>query len=168
MGNAFPTLDTVTMNMYIDYLTYKIMYTNVPGAQSADEKFIIPSQDQFMLNTLYTNIVNKYRNKTIVEPLSQEAYKWVVSDIYGGITNNNIMDGAGHFGSSLYADDSTYWYNRVDGTPYKGSVCELWADYVAAIMTVKPNTNAVMDEFFPTYDAPGLTKEMLAFLQANW
>jgi hypothetical protein len=164
VNSMFPTLNTATKNLYIDYLTYKIMNENIPGAIKAEVRYSIPASDMATLDALYINIRNDYRNRTsIVSAASRNTYMWVVSDMYGGITNNNIVDGAGHVGSSWYAPDSTYWYNP-NGTPIKRRVCELWAGYVAAIVTDMPNTNAVMDEFFPGYNAPSLTKEMLAFL----
>lgn len=70
------------------------------------------------------------------------------SDIYGGVTNNTINGGFGHFpddGEDI--EDFTYWYSDGESTNY--TLLELFAEYYAAYMVGDEATIGSIKENFP-------------------
>lgn len=162
INRKYSVLTTKITKEYVDYLTYKIMNENVPGAQNAEEKFGISDALKNVLRPSYEAVLNLYTNNKIVATTEKSAYKEVVSDAYGGITGNNIADGSKH------SDD--YWYNDLLGlgvittVPNTSGISEIWAEYVSAIVRNIPHTDKIINDFFPSYKAKALKQEMYMFL----
>ena len=76
------------------------------------------------------------------------------SDVYGGVTNNAIYGGWGHFPSqNSNPDDYHYWYDS-RGTAQGSQERELWAEFFAAKMTHDEEALQTIRKHFPrAYDA---------------
>ena len=184
---------SATRETYIEYLTYKVMNENVPFSENAEQRYGITLTDE--LRDVYNDILSLYRTPfdlgrasfvffqgdNLVGLTENSAYAYLVSDVYGGITNNNITDGYGHSnindwnGSSYY-----YWYlqnttkdsngNTVSGNFVRDAdgnaifidrrICEIWAEYTECIITDVAHTDSIATEFFPTYNIPSYVGDM--------
>ena len=176
--------NSATRNEYIEYLTYKVMNQNVPYAESAETKFGIALTPE--LEDAYNNIVELYRTpyvenrsfwpgtegENIINIFGIDAYTYAISDVYGGVTNNNITDGAGHYvKGNKYSATSDYWYAQdTNGNFVKGNdgnavfknwpICEIWAEYTECIIQDIWYTDDIVSEFFPSFDVLTLRDEM--------
>lgn len=76
------------------------------------------------------------------------------SDVYGGVTNNAIYGGWGHFPSqNTNPDDYRYWYDS-RGIAQGSQERELWAEFFAAKMTHDEEALQTIRKHFPNaYDA---------------
>ena len=75
----------------------------------------------------------------------------MVSDIYGGVTNNKIIGNMGHPVKKLSPDGTAfyYWYDE-DGNPTGNQVNEAWAEYFSAIITGDEYNIQNNEFYFPT------------------
>lgn len=181
----FKTQDnSATRNEYIEYLTYRVMNQNVPYAESAESKFGITFTRE--LEDAYNNIVGLYRTPyvegrsllpfteggNIINFAGQDPYKYVISDVYGGVTNNNIVDGMGHAVQGNWnGATSNYWYaqdsngnfirdENGNGVFIPNRICEIWAEYTECIIQDIWYTDDIVSEFFPSFDVHTLRDEM--------
>ena len=97
------------------------------------------------------------KGNNLVSQLDQQAYRTVVSDIIGGVTNNLIVAGYGHFFDDTQTNTS-YWYNQEN--MFQGwRTSEVWADYVQSIVADLWHTDEIVQEFLPSYDAALLLEQ---------
>ena len=75
----------------------------------------------------------------------------MVSDIYGGVTNNKIIGNMGHPARKLGPDGTVfyYWYDE-DGDSTDNQVNEAWAEYFSAIITGDEYNIENNELYFPT------------------
>jgi len=75
----------------------------------------------------------------------------MVSDIYGGITNNKIYGGMGHTVQKLKSDGTyfLYWYDE-DGNPTRRQTDEAWAEFFAAVIMADEENIIYNEKYFPT------------------
>lgn len=79
----------------------------------------------------------------------------MISDIYGGVTNNSVVGSYAHEGGQPFKNESSYWYTT-DGKPTRYQNLEFFAEYFAMEMTrdsdaenarhYLPQSYKVMDE----------------------
>lgn len=75
-----------------------------------------------------------------------------VSDICGGVTNNVIVGGRGHWNKEddgPYKGEYIYWYNPETGERTGNHETELWAHYFSFEMTGDQEAMAAMNQYFP-------------------
>ena len=74
----------------------------------------------------------------------REAYMQCISDVYGGVTNKFLDDGAFHLDG--------YWYDSYFGSRFDCHMAvEPWAEYTEARLMNTPNALDVVNEFLPSY-----------------
>lgn len=71
------------------------------------------------------------------------------SDVYGGVTNNQISGSYGHRPSDGDYSDYTYWYDS-DGNATYAQSRELWAEYFSYCMTGNEAALDSLREHFPS------------------
>ena len=117
---AQKTTDKVIQDHLLDYIM---------GADPSKLKDLTAQE-----KTVLSSIQSQY--KSDIDGAVNEA----PSDIYGGITNNIISGGYGHW-------KSTYWYQ--DGSPTYAQSRELWAEYYSYCATGDTDNLEALTKYFP-------------------
>ncbi len=190
-------------NKAVEYISSVIAEYNVP--QYSGEELMTASEIQesiwnrvygegdpsdFQYMDILEKVIGDFRNRrnaliTDHPELSKVSWKklyWdLISDVYGGVTNNEIVDGSGHYidlpKTKLIEDESTlleleadnYWYlikekeHRVD--PHETHMtAEPWAEYASCRLRNVDGTVEMMDAFLPSYDVLQTEEEMYQIL----
>lgn len=115
--------------------------------------------------TIYNDIRDLFDNELAVGGTNSHTYSGSpalirsgLSDIYGGITNNVIVDGRGHWGMADTDGDGvedtySYWYypdGDNAGKPTLAQVTEMWAHYYSFGITGNTEAMNDMNDYMPS------------------
>ena len=158
--NQFPNTSQEKSELYSEYVTYMLINHDIPNADLKKYDQKLSQQEKSVLDNIYNSAKRDfnqaaYTSSSFIAADKKDAYKFIISDVLGGITNNNLVDSCGH--------DILYWYktdNNGNGVFKDWTICEIWAEYTESVLVGRDNIDDVMNSFFPSFGQNELRDDM--------